>query len=94
MQPPAVVLAGGVELLVLLGLTPVLVVRTGVDDDTLVVEVTRVVDETAVVLVLLGTALLDEPPPPVPEHPMRDDATAISSYQKVLVSPPYDSQPK
>lgn len=29
-----------------------------------------------------------------PSHPTRVEPTAISSYQKVLTSPPYDSQPK
>jgi hypothetical protein len=30
----------------------------------------------------------------VPPQPTRDEVIETSSYQKVLVSPPYDSQPK
>lgn len=35
-----------------------------------------------------------EPEDPPPEHPMRLEEMAMSSYQKVLVAEPYDSQPK
>ena len=72
-----------------------LLVEVVVEDEALVVvDLTRVVDwTTAEVVVLLGAALL-EPPVPEPEHPTRDELTTISSYQNVLVSPPYDSQPK
>ena len=37
---------------------------------------------------------LDEVDEPLPSHPTRLEPTSISSYQKVLTSPPYDSQPK
>ena len=71
-----------------------LLVDVVVEEALVVVDLMRVVDGTAAeVLVLLGAALL-EPPEPEPEHPMRDELITISSYQKVLVSPPYDSQPK
>ena len=51
------------------------------------VEVTRVV-ETLEVVLALEVVGPEEPPP---EHPIRLDAIAMSSYQNVLVEPPYDS---
>lgn len=57
-----------------------------VDDEPRVTEVTRVVDDAGTAVVLPGL--------PPPEHPTRVELMTISSYQNVLVSPPYDSQPK
>jgi len=36
----------------------------------------------------------DPPVEPLVLHPTRDDWMEMSSYQKVLTPPPYDSQPK
>jgi hypothetical protein len=55
------------------------------------VEVTRVVDTFEVELAFVVVGPVE---PPLPEHPIRLEAIAISSYQNVLVAPPYDSQPK
>ena len=54
------------------------------------VEVTRVVDAFDVELALEVVGPVEPPP----EHPMRLEAIAMSSYQNVLVEPPYYSQPK
>ena len=54
------------------------------------VEVTRVVDTFEVVLAFVVVGPVEPPP----EHPIRLEAIAMSSYQNVLVDPPYDSQPK
>lgn len=60
------------------------------------VDVTRVVDTFEVELGLVVVLALEVvgPVEPPPEHPIRLDAIAMSSYQNVLVEPPYDSQPK
>jgi len=71
-----------------------------VDVVVVVVVGDEVVTLPCVVVVVVGGALVEvdgEDPVPVPEaalHPTRLEATAISSYQNVLASPPYDSQPK
>jgi hypothetical protein len=60
------------------------------------VEVTRVVEAFEVELafeVVLGLEVVG-PEEPLPEHPIRLEAMAMSSYQNVLVAEPYDSQPK
>jgi hypothetical protein len=54
------------------------------------VDVTRVVVALEVVLALEVVGP-DDPPP---EHPMRLEAMAMSSYQNVLAAEPYDSHPK
>jgi hypothetical protein len=54
------------------------------------VDVTRVVLALEVVLTLEVVG----PDGPPPEHPMRLEVMAISSYQNVLAAEPYDSQPK
>ena len=82
-QPLLVLEVAGGALLTLLTL---LTGGTVVADEALVVDVLSVVDGPAGVVVVPGGV--------VPEHPTRDELTAMSSYQKVLVSPPYDSQPK
>jgi hypothetical protein len=56
-----------------------------VDDEARVTDVTRV-DDAGAWVVLPGL--------PPPEHPTRVELITISSYQNVLLSPPYDSQPK
>lgn len=63
----------------------VMVVVVGFVDEEVVVVVLEV--ETGVVVVVVGEV-------PVELHPTRVEETAISSYQNVLASPPYDSQPK
>ena len=54
------------------------------------VEVTRVVETIEVVLAFE----VEGPEEPPLEQPMRLEAIAMSSYQKVLVAEPYDSHPK
>jgi hypothetical protein len=56
-----------------------------VDEEARVTDVTSV-DDAGAVVVLPGL--------PPPEHPTRVELITISSYQNVLLSPPYDSQPK
>jgi heme/copper-type cytochrome/quinol oxidase subunit 2 len=47
-----------------------------------------------IVEVVAEEAAPEEGDEPLIEHPIRLELTATSSYQKVLASPPYDSQPK